>query len=487
MVENRPDWCISRQRTWGVPITVFYCKNCGEIIADKEVFEHIANLFESYEYGADLWFEKSAKELLPEGYRCPKCGGTDFEKEEDILDVWFDSGSSHAAVLKRRGIDKADMYLEGSDQHRGWFQSSLLEGTASYGFAPYDTVLTHGFILDEKGRKMSKSLGNVVAPQEIIEQYGADILRLWTVSEDYTEDIKIGKKVIKGIAEDYRKIRNTIKFLLGNLYDFNPDSDRVEYEKLLEFDRWMLSHLQRVVKEVHNFYKDYQFYRAFNLLKAFINRELSAVYLDVLKDRLYVYAPNSLERRSAQTVLWELLKALTTILAPILSFTMEETWQTIRNSIKKDLPESVFLATMYQPKEEFINEKLEEDYEILLKLREDVNRALEQARRQRLIRHPYEAKVHLELTEELKSLVEPRTDYLPFFLTVSQVEIGEAKGEVVLKGEELKGIKVGISKVEGEKCPRCWIYFPAGEFVELPDGQRVCKRCYKALKEMGLV
>ena len=487
MVENRPDWCISRQRTWGVPITVFYCKSCGEIIANKEVFEHIAQLFENYEYGADLWFEKSAKELLPEGYKCPKCGGTEFEKEEDILDVWFDSGSSHAAVLKRRGIPKADMYLEGSDQHRGWFQSSLLEGTASYGFAPYDIVLTHGFILDEKGRKMSKSLGNIVAPQEIIDQYGADILRLWTVSEDYTEDIKIGKKVIQGIAEDYRKIRNTIRFLLGNLYDFNPDRDAVEYDQLLEFDKWMLSHLQKVVKEVHSFYREYQFYRAFNLLKAFINRELSAVYLDVLKDRLYVYAPASLERRSAQTVLWELFYALTTLLAPILSFTMEEAWQTARNSIKSDLPESVFLAQMYQPKEEFINPQLEEIYTYLLKLREEVNRALEQARRQKLIRHPYEAKVVLELTEEVKKLVEPRRDYLSYFLTVSQVELGTAKGEVVLEGEELKGIKVGVTRAQGEKCPRCWIYFPQEEFKTLPDGQRVCKRCYNALKEMGLI
>jgi len=490
MVENRPDWCISRQRVWGVPITVFYCKNCGEIIADKEIFDHIAQKFENYEYGADLWFEKEPKELLPEGYKCPKCGSTDFEKEEDILDVWFDSGSSHAFVLKRRGIDRADMYLEGSDQHRGWFQSSLLEGTASYGFAPYKSVLTHGFILDEKGRKMSKSLGNVVAPQEIIEQYGADILRLWTVSEDYTEDIKIGKKVIKGIAEDYRKIRNTLRFLLGNLYDFNPDEDKVEFDKLHEFDRWMLSYLQVVIKEIHNYYREYQFYRAFNRLKAFINRELSAVYLDVLKDRLYVYAPNSWERRSAQTVLWELLMALTTVLAPVLSFTMEEVWQTIRSSIKSALPESVFLAIMYRPKEELIDENLLEVYEKLLKLREDVNRALEQARRNGLIRHPYEAKVIIEPTAEIKKLLseKQRLDYLPFFLTVSQAQISEkAEGDIVVEGEEIKGLKVAVSRAEGEKCPRCWVYFPEEHFRELPDGQMVCERCYKALKEMEII
>ncbi|HID79427.1 MAG TPA: isoleucine--tRNA ligase [Aquificales bacterium] len=487
MVENRPDWCISRQRVWGVPITVFYCKNCGEIIADRKIFEHIAKLFESYEYGADLWFERSAKELLPEGYRCPKCGGSEFEKEEDILDVWFDSGSSHAAVLKTRGIKKADMYLEGSDQHRGWFQSSLLEGVASYKEVPYKVVLTHGFILDERGRKMSKSLGNVIAPQKVINRYGADILRLWSVSEDYTEDIKIGNEVLKAIAEDYRKIRNTLRFLLGNLYDFKPDRDVLKKEEVLEFDRWMLSYLQGVVKEVHNFYRQYQFYRAFNLIKAFVNRELSAVYLDVLKDRLYVYPPSSKERRSAQTVLWELLMALTTLLAPILSFTAEETWQVIRKSIKKELPESVFLALMYQPKEEYRDTRLEKDYELLLKLREEVNRALEQARRQKLIRHPYEAKVYLELPEEVKDTVLSRKDYLPFFLTISQVEIGSVKGKVVLEGEEIKGLKVGVSTAQGEKCPRCWIFFPSEEFNTLPDGQRVCKRCYHALKGMKII
>ncbi len=487
MVENRPDWCISRQRVWGVPIAVFYCKSCGKPITDPAVFKHVASLVENYEYGADIWFEREAKELLPEGYKCPHCGGDEFEKEEDILDVWFDSGSSHAAVLKRRGINKADMYLEGSDQHRGWFQSSLLEGVASYGFAPYDSVLTHGFILDEKGRKMSKSLGNVVAPQEIIEKYGADILRLWTVSEDYTEDIKIGEKVIKSIAEDYRKIRNTLRFLLGNLYDFNPDRDALKPEELLEFDRWMLSHLQGVVKELHKHFSNYQFYRAFNLLKAFINRELSAVYLDVLKDRLYVYAPASRERRSAQTVLWELLMALTTILAPVLSFTAEEVWQHIRSSIKEDLPESVFLALMYQPKGELIDKKLEKKWKTLLKLREDVNRTLEQARRQKLIRHPYEAKVHLSLPEGLKEIVNSVGDYLPFFLTVSQVETEAFGGEIQLEGEEIKGLKVGVSKAEGKKCPRCWIYFPEEKFVKLPDGQEVCERCFKALKEEGKI
>ena len=239
MVENRPDWCISRQRYWGVPITVFYCRSCGHVVAEEEVFERIARLVESSPEGADLWFEKSPKELLPEGYRCPKCGSEEFVKEEDILDVWFDSGSSHAFVLRKRGIEKADLYLEGSDQHRGWFQASLLESVASYGHAPYKAVLTHGFTVDEQGRKMSKSLGNVVSPQEIIKQYGADILRLWVVSEDYTEDVRLGKNIIQRLVEDYKKIRNTIRFLLGNLYDYRPE-DAVAFEELHHFDRWSI-------------------------------------------------------------------------------------------------------------------------------------------------------------------------------------------------------------------------------------------------------
>ena len=486
MVENRPDWCISRQRSWGVPITVFYCENCGEIVKDMEVFEHVANLIKNDEFGADIWFEKSAKELLPEGYKCKKCGGQEFKKEEDILDVWFDSGVSHAAVLKYGEWEElrwpADMYLEGSDQHRGWFQSSLLESVASYNRAPYDTVLTHGFTLDEKGRKMSKSAGNVVAPEKVIKEYGADILRLWVVTEDYTEDIKIGFNLIKRIAEDYRKIRNTFRYFLGNLYDFNPNQDYVPYENLLEIDRWMLSKLQNIIQIADKSYEEGKFHKIYHTIKNFVIVDLSAIYLDILKDRLYVYAPKSLERRSAQTVLWELLLSLNKILAPIISFTAEEVWQYVRK-IDSSIKESIHLEIMPVVNEKFIDKNLEETYEKLIEIRDDVLKAIEEARKQDLVRHPYEARVILKLPKEYKEIVEKRLDWIKFFFTVSQVELSDnPEGDVVLNGESVKDSVVAVSKAKGEKCPRCWIY---DESVGR-NGQPVCDRCKIQLEIMNI-
>jgi isoleucyl-tRNA synthetase len=486
MVENRPDWCISRQRSWGVPITVFYCENCGEIVKDMEVFEHVANLIKNDEFGADIWFEKSAKELLPEGYKCKKCGGQEFKKEEDILDVWFDSGVSHAAVLKYGEWEElrwpADMYLEGSDQHRGWFQSSLLESVASYNRAPYDTVLTHGFTLDEKGRKMSKSAGNVVAPEKVIKEYGADILRLWVVTEDYTEDIKIGFNLIKRIAEDYRKIRNTFRYFLGNLYDFNPNQDYVPYENLLEIDRWMLSKLQNIIQIADKSYEEGKFHKIYHTIKNFVIVDLSAIYLDILKDRLYVYAPKSLERRSAQTVLWELLLSLNKILAPIISFTAEEVWQYVRK-IDSSIKESIHLEIMPVVNERFIDKNLEETYEKLLEVRDDILKAIEEARKQDLVRHPYEARVILKLPKEHKEIVEKRLDWIKFFFTVSQVELSDnPEGDVVINGESVKDSVVAVSKAKGEKCPRCWIY---DESVGR-NGQPVCDRCKIQLEIMNI-
>jgi len=486
MVENRPDWCISRQRSWGVPITVFYCENCGEIVKDMEVFEHVANLIKNDEFGADIWFEKSAKELLPEGYKCKKCGGQEFKKEEDILDVWFDSGVSHAAVLKYGEWEElrwpADMYLEGSDQHRGWFQSSLLESVASYSRAPYDTVLTHGFTLDEKGRKMSKSAGNVVAPEKVINEYGADILRLWVVTEDYTEDIKIGFNLIKRIAEDYRKIRNTFRYFLGNLYDFNPNQDYVPYENLLEIDRWMISKLQNIIQIADKSYEEGKFHKIYHTIKNFVIVDLSAIYLDILKDRLYVYAPKSLERRSAQTVLWELLLSLNKILAPIISFTAEEVWQYVRK-IDSSIKESIHLEIMPVVNERFIDKNLEETYEKLLEVRDDVLKAIEEARKQDLVRHPYEARIILKLPKEYKEIVEKRLDWIKFFFTVSQVELSDnPEGDVVINGESVKDSVVAVSKAKGEKCPRCWIY---DESVGR-NGQPVCDRCKIQLEIMNI-
>lgn len=468
MVENRPDWCISRQRYWGVPITIFYCKGCGNVIAEEEIFERIARLVEESPEGADIWFEKDPKELLPEGFKCPKCGSEEFIKEEDILDVWFDSGSSHAYVLRKRGIEKADLYLEGSDQHRGWFQASLLESVASYGQAPYKAVLTHGFTVDEKGRKMSKSLGNVISPQEIIKQYGADILRLWVVSEDYTEDVRLGKGIIHRLVEDYKKIRNTIRFLLGNLYDYSPQKE-VSFQDLHHFDRWMLSYLQGVLKEVHNQYQNYTFHRVYHLIRNFCSVELSSLYLDVLKDRLYIYGEESWERRSAQSVLYHLAKALITSIAPFLSFTAEEAWEHLRK-INPELPESVFMDYIPTPREELIDQELLKDYQILISLREDVMKTIELARRDKVINHPYEAQVYL--WGDGIEVAKKYEDYLKYFFTVSRVEFGEG-GDY--KTEE----KVGVSRVMGKKCPRCWLYYPEEDF----EGD-VCKRCANVLQKV---
>ncbi|WP_457641724.1 isoleucine--tRNA ligase [Persephonella sp.] len=486
MVENRPDWCISRQRSWGVPIAVFYCEGCGNIIDDEEIFEHVANLVENYEFGADIWFEKEAKELLPEGYKCPKCGKDNFRKEEDILDVWFDSGVSHASVLKTGFWEElkwpANMYLEGSDQHRGWFQSSLLEGVASYDRAPYNSVLTHGFILDEKGIKMSKSQGNVIPPEKIIKMYGADILRLWVVSEDYTEDIKIGMNLLKSIADDYRKIRNTFRYFLGNLYDFKPDENSVPYKNLLEIDRWMLSRLQRIIDIAHSSYGNYRFHKIYHEIKRFVIVDLSAIYLDILKDRLYVYAPDSLERRSAQTVLYHLLETLSKLLAPILSFTAEEIWSYVKE-INPKVKESIHLEEMPLVNENYIDVQLEKEYEKLLKVRDDVLKALEEARKSDLIRHPYEARVVLSLPEDYRNLVGERIDWIKYFFTVSQVEIRDiAEGDIVTDGIKVEGSKIAVKKASGEKCPRCWIY---DETVG-KNGQPICSRCLEQIEKMGI-
>ncbi len=473
MVEQRPDWCISRQRFWGVPITVLYCENCGEVVANKELFERVARLVERSEKGTDLWFDLPPEEFLPEGFSCPKCGGKSFRKEEDILDVWFDSGCSHAAVLRPRGYSKADLYLEGSDQHRGWFQASLLESVGSYGEAPYRAVLTHGFIVDEKGRKMSKSLGNVIAPQDVINRYGADILRLWVVSEDYTEDVKLGEQLLKRIADDYRKIRNTLRFIIGNLYDFKP-SEALAFEELHHFDRWIISRLQDLLKKIHENYAEYYFYRVHNLIKNFMISDLSALYLDILKDRLYVYAPDSWERKSAQTALWKLLLSLTTAVAPYLSFTAEELWEHVRK-IDPSLPESVFLYEIPRPDEKEIDYEVLKDYELLLKVRDEVMRALEVARKEKeLIRHPYEALVFIKAPGDVKKLLEKYSDYLKYFFTVSGVRLEEG-GDVRLPAEELD-LEVGVSRAPGLKCPRCWMYYPEEEF----EGE-VCRRCARAL------
>lgn len=462
MLQNRPDWCISRQRFWGVPITIFYCKRCGEPLLESHIFEYVAKIFEHSPYGADEWFKKDEKELLPPDTVCKKCGSKDFVKETDILDVWFDSGSSHASVLRPRGIEKADVYLEGSDQHRGWFQASLLESIASYGEAPFKSVVTHGFTVDEKGHKMSKSQGNVISPLEIIKEYGADILRLWVISEDYTEDIKLGKSILKRLAEDYKKIRNTLRYCLGNLYDFKYEFS-IAPDKLHHFDRYMYAYASKVFEELFSFYKNYQYHRFYHRLMEFVSIDLSALYFDVLKDRLYMYKSGSFERLSAQTVLYFLLKNLTILLSPVLSFTAEETYSYMK-SIENHLPESIFMNE-YKASD-FIDEELLKDYQKLLLLRKDVLKAIEIERKNDIIKHPYEARVVIKPNEEFYKLLEKYKDYLHSFFTVSQVEIAENDGE---EGEYTK-LRIKVEKAKGEKCPRCWLYVET-----MING--VCPRC----------
>ena len=359
MVKDREDWCISRQRLWGVPIPIFYCKECGEPLIDKDTIAKITEIFK--EKGSDAWFELSEEELLPEGKKC-KCGSTSFSKETDIMDVWIDSGSSHAAVLETRDELKrpADLYLEGSDQHRGWFQSSLLTSVATRGSAPYKSVLTHGFVVDGKGRKMSKSLGNGINTDDIIKKYGAEILRLWAISADYTSDMRISDKVLRQLTEVYRKIRNTIRFMLGNLSDFDPKNDAMKYSDLEEIDRWVLLRLERLKEKVTEAYESYQYHLIFHLVHNFCVVDMSNQYMDIIKDRLYTFKADSRERRSAQTAIYIILNDMIKLIAPVLSFTAEEVWSYIPHS-EEDNSASIQLTDWPKPNNEYVDVKLEED------------------------------------------------------------------------------------------------------------------------------
>ncbi|SNR73421.1 isoleucine--tRNA ligase [Desulfurobacterium atlanticum] len=479
MVEQRPDWCISRQRIWGVPIVAFYCEKCGKLIASQEIAEHVADIFEKE--SADSWYEKPANELLPDGFKCPECGGTEFKKEMDILDVWFDSGSSHAAVLERRKELKwpADMYLEGSDQHRGWFQASLLESCGTRGKAPYRSVLTHGFTLDQQGRKMSKSLGNVISPQDIIKQFGADILRLWVSSENFSEDVRISKDILKQIADVYRKIRNTIRFILGNLNDFNPETDTVPFKEMEEIDRWALTRLSQIKKEILKFYEEFKYNRIYRVIYNYCATELSATYLDILKDTLYCELPDSKKRRSAQTAIYTILRELTKLLAPILSFTMEEVY----SHIPGDKEESVFL-------ENFESEIPEEKellpvWKKLIDVKKAVNKACETARTEKLIGHSLEAAVKVYADGEIFDLLKKYESQLPYIFITSKAEVlalKEAPAEAV-SDEEIEKLKVLVEKAPGKKCERCWMFSEdVGKDSEYPD---VCPRCKEVLKKLG--
>lgn len=477
MVADRHDWCISRQRVWGVPIPIFYCEDCNEHLVNDDTINAVADLFAKE--GSDAWWAHSAEEILLQGTKCPKCGGTHFRKESDIMDVWFDSGSSHAAVCKTRPelAWPADMYLEGSDQHRGWFQSSLLTSVATEGKAPYRAVLTHGYVVDGEGRKMSKSVGNTVAPQEVIAQYGADIIRLWAASSDYKADIRISKEILKQLSEVYRKIRNTIRYILGNTNDFNYETDKVEFKDMLELDRWALMHMQLLKKEVSAAYESYDFHVLYHAIHNFCSVEMSSYYLDILKDRLYAYKADSFERRSAQTAMYEIMLDLVVMIAPVLSFTMEEVWQFMKKPAS--MPESVFMMPWPECKEEYIDEALESKWDNFIEIRSEITRVLEGARRAKTIGHSLDAKVELHATGEALAILRSVEGDLATLLIVSQAKLVEGlAGGVEATGRE--DLKVTVQAAEGEKCERCWIYSDTvGKDAEHPT---VCARCAAALK-----
>jgi isoleucyl-tRNA synthetase len=480
MIENRPDWCISRQRAWGVSIVAFTCKDCDELLLDKSIIDHVAAIVE--QEGADVWFTRPVPELLPEGTTCKKCGKKDFTKEMDILDVWFDSGVSHAAVLEQRQelSRPADMYLEGSDQHRGWFQSSLLSSVGTWGDAPYRTVLTHGFTVDGAGKKMSKSAGNVVAPQEVIDKYGAEVLRLWVSAADYRDDIRISQEILTHLAEAYRRIRNTCRYLLGNLFDFDPDKDAVPYDRLLEIDRWALLKLQYLINRVNDGYGEFEFHIVFHSIHNFCAVDMSAFYLDVLKDRLYTTKASSEDRRSGQTTMYKILSTLVRLMAPILSFTAEEVWGYMKKSEKTP---SVFLAEF--PTEALpdatpdrkLPVSLEERWDRILAVRGEVAKVLEGLRRDKRIGHSLDAGVTLYVGPELYELLNGYKNDLAFIFIVSSVEItidSDAPGNAYTS-EVVKGLKIVAGPAKGEKCGRCWMYQESvGTVKEHPQ---ICARC----------
>ena len=478
MVADRHDWCISRQRVWGVPIPIFYCQDCGDSLVNEATIESVANIFEKE--GSDAWWAHSAEELLPAGTKCPKCGGTHFTKETDIMDVWFDSGSTHMSVLRKRPelAWPADMYLEGSDQHRGWFQSSLLTSVAVTGKAPYKAVLTHGYVVDGEGRKMSKSVGNTVAPQDVIKQYGADIVRLWAASSDYKADIRISKEILKQLSEVYRKIRNTIRYILGNTDDFDYEQDKVAFADMEELDKWALMHTQLLKQEVQEAYETYDFHVLYHAIHNFCTVEMSAFYLDIIKDRLYASQADSQARRSAQTAMYEIMLDLVVMLSPVLSFTMEEVWQFIPK--KADAPLSVQMLPWPTVHTEYIDKELETKWDEFIAIRSEITKVLEAARQAKTIGHSLDAKVELHATGEALRILKNVEKDLANLLIVSQATVveGMTEGAAATGREDLQ---IVVEPAQGHKCERCWIYSDTvGQDAEHPT---LCARCCEVLKK----
>jgi isoleucyl-tRNA synthetase len=476
MVENRPDWCVSRQRSWGVPITAFSCNTCGEFLADGKTMHHVADLF--MEAGSDIWYEKEAEELLPPDTVCPKCGGISFDKEMDILDVWFDSGVSHAAVLEHRDdlSSPADMYLEGSDQHRGWFHSSLLESVGTRGVAPYRSVLTHGFVVDGSGRKMSKSTGNVVAPEEVIKKFGAEILRLWVAAQDYRDDIRISQEILTRLSESYRRIRNTCRYILGNISDFDPAKDMVAYAAMPEIDRWALHQLEILKDKVLKAYEASEFHVIYHAVNGFCTVEMSAFYLDILKDRVYTARKDSVERRSAQTVMYLILESLVKLTAPVLSFTSAEVWKYMPATDA----DSVHLSEFPPMRPEYLDEALVERWDRIQKVRGEVSKALEQARTAKVIGHSLDAAVCIDAPAEMAAFLREYRDELKRIFIVSKVDLDTpVPPDGGFTSETIDGLRILVTAAPGEKCERCWTYDE--EIGAVSEHPTICPRCAAAV------
>lgn len=488
MIRDRQDWCISRQRSWGVPIPAFYCDDCGKWIITPETMKKVEEIVEKE--GTDAWWAHSAEELLPEGFKCPHCGGTHFHKEKDIMDVWFDSGSTWNGVLRDPHEESwkdmsypCDLYLEGSDQHRGWFHSSLLTSVAVNGHAPYKAVLTHGFTMDGEGRKMSKSVGNVVAPQDVINKYGADVMRLWISSVDYQGDVRLSDKIVKSMSDVYRKIRNTFRYLLGNLSDFDPKTDSVAYADMEELDRWALLRMEQVKETVLKAYDDYEFHVMYHAVHNFCTVDLSAIYLDILKDRLYTEKADSKLRRSAQTAMYEILTTLVRLVAPVLCFTSEEVWQALPN--KEEREWSVHMSDMPKVNEAYLDKALDEKWKKRLAVRSVAMKALEEARQAKVIGHPLDAEVTVYADGEAYDIVKAMEKELADFLLVSQTHIveGSATAPENAASNEEGTVKASVAVCTLAKCERCWKR--SADVDSDPNHPGVCARCAHVLTEMG--
>jgi isoleucyl-tRNA synthetase len=480
MLATRPDWCISRQRVWGVPIAIFFCEGCNELNRDPKILKATVDLFRKE--GADAWYQKSAEQILPPGTKCPKCGGTAFRKEMDIIDVWFESGSSYLAVRdNEKGYPwPSDLYLEGGDQHRGWFHSSLLCAIGAENSAPYKGVLTVGWTLDEQGRAQSKSLGNTTDPVDIAERMGGEIVRLWAASVDFREDVVSSEKIMQGVAENYRKIRNTFRYLLGNLNGFDPAKNAVAISDMESIDRFMLLRMAEVSKDVRRWYSEFQFHKVYQALLNFCTVDLSKEYFDILKDRLYTAPPNSKARRSGQTALWKIGEVLVRLAAPIMSFTADEIWPylPVVAGREKSVHMTTFLADSdISSSANAGNQQLKSDWETIFNTRYEVNKALDSARENKQIGSGLEGKVILEVPGSIYSVLERYADQLRYVFIVSAVDLK--------KSAETNGtgaVKVTVERAPGQKCDRCWNYSThVGEDATYPT---VCERCSAALKQI---